>query len=74
MQLEKAHERAALAETTVREAVASEMEELLRDMEGSYKVCIRFCLEDKVVVTEVQVLRLWCRSGLQQKSGSWRGS
>ena len=40
MQLERAHEKAALAETTVREAVASEMEELLRDMESGYRVCI----------------------------------
>ena len=36
-QLAKVHEHAALAETEIREAVAGEMEDLLRDMEASYK-------------------------------------
>lgn len=38
LQLEAAHQKAAMAESEIREAVAGEMEELLRDMEASYKV------------------------------------
>lgn len=38
LQLETAHKKAALAEAEIREAVAVEMEELLSDMEASYKV------------------------------------
>ena len=38
LQLEAAHRKAAMAEAEIREAVAGEMEELLRDMEASYKV------------------------------------
>jgi hypothetical protein len=40
LQLGSAHERAALAEAEIREAVAGEMDELLRDMDASYKVHI----------------------------------
>ena len=38
LQLETAHKKGLMAETEIREAVANEMEELLRDMEASYKV------------------------------------
>ena len=38
LQLGSSHERAALAEAEIREAVAGEMDELLKDMDASYKV------------------------------------
>lgn len=45
LQLGSAHERAALAEAEIREAVAGEMDELLRDMDASYKVHMPSCMK-----------------------------
>ena len=40
LQLGSAHEKAALAEAEIREAVAGEMDELLKDMDASYKASL----------------------------------
>jgi len=46
LQLGSAHEKAALAEAEIREAVAGEMDELLKDMDASYKASSPLLLSD----------------------------